>query len=257
MKAVKKTIPMFYAIIILLPAIISATHAAEKDLNLPSEPVRIEVFDGVESYFLTKLLDVPEGYDVTNGTYLGWCIDTRTEMVRSPATHPARLYSSLNPPGELANKEWNMVNYILNNKPENVTVQDVQQAIWYFVNIDGNYTPTSQTAWQIINDALQYGGGFTPENGQVVAVICYPINLLPQPSGVQISIIEVEIKPAQESQPETSPEDGAQTKQPIEAWMLALIPIILVIVTLLFAVIIRRRKGSRQGKASSSPQEQP
>lgn len=49
MKAVKKTIPMFYAIIILLPAIISATHAAEKDLNLPSEPVRIEVFDGVKA----------------------------------------------------------------------------------------------------------------------------------------------------------------------------------------------------------------
>jgi len=251
MEAARKSLlPVFVTVMLLLP-IVSVAYATENDLNLPTMPVRIEVFDGVESYFLTKLMDVPEGYDVTNGTYLGWCIDTRAEMARSPATHSVILYSSLNPPGELANEEWDMVNYILNHKSENATAKDIQEAIWYFINIDGNYTPTSQAAWQIVNDALQNGRGFTPESGQVAAVICYPINLLVQPSEVQISIIEVEIKPAQEPQPEPSPDSGEQTKQPIEAWILALIITVLVIITLLSIIVIRKRKGSRQGKASS------
>jgi len=188
--AQKSLLPVFATVLLLLP-MVGVAYATENDLNLPTMPVRIEVFDGVESYFLTKLMDVPEGYDVTNGTYLGWCIDTRAEMARSPATHSVFLYSSFNPPGELANKEWDMVNYILNHKSESATAEDIQEAIWYFINIDGNYTPTSPTAWEIINDALQNGEGFIPEYGQTVAVICYPTVLLPSPLEVQISIIEV------------------------------------------------------------------
>lgn len=191
MEAIKRSLLIAFTIVVLLPAIVIVAYATENDLNLPSTPVRIEVFDGAESYFLTKLIDVPEGYDVTNGTYLGWCVDTRAEMTRSPATHSVFLYSSFNPPGELANEEWDMVNYILNHKPETATAEDIQQAIWYFVNIDGNYTPTSETALGIINDALENGEGYIPQYGQIVAVICYPTVLLPYPSEVQISIIEV------------------------------------------------------------------
>jgi len=190
METAKKSLAIIFAIVTALLLVhISIANATENDLNLPPIPVRIEVFDGVESYFLTKLMDIPEGYDVTNGTYLGWCIDTRAEMTRSPETHSVYLYSSFNPPGELANEEWDMVNYILNHKRGNAT--DIQQAIWYFINIDGNYTPTSQVAWDIINDALENGEGFVPSYGEIVAIICYPTVLLPYPSEVQISIIEV------------------------------------------------------------------
>jgi hypothetical protein len=179
----------FLAFITLAVNVIGVVYATDADLNLPSTLITIEVFDGTESYFITKLMDVPQGYDVSNETYLGWCIDTRAEMTRSPATHSVYLYSSFNPPGELANESWDMVNYILNHKRGNAT--DIQQAIWYFINIDGNYTPTSQVAWDIINDALENGEGFVPGYGEIVTVICYPTVLLPYPSEVQISIIEV------------------------------------------------------------------
>jgi hypothetical protein len=189
-KASQKSFTIGFLIIMALSlTLVNNVAAVDTDLNLPSTPVRIEVFNGTESYFETKLMDVPSGYDVTNGTYPGWCIDTRTEMARSPATHSVFLYSSFNPPGELANEEWDKVNYILNHKQGNAT--DIQQAIWYFINIDGNYTPTSQTAWNIINDALANGEGYIPAYSQKVAVICYPTVLLPTPSEVQISIIEV------------------------------------------------------------------
>jgi hypothetical protein len=164
--------------------------AAETDLNLPSDPVMMEVFNGTVSYFETHLMDVPPGYDVTNTTYLGWCIDTRTPLQRGQPIQ-VYLYSSLNPPVGLQNEKWDMVNYILNHK-QGKEKMDIQEAIWYFIDIDGGYTPpqTSQGAWDLINDAIANGGGFIPEHGQPVAVICYPTPLFPQE--VQISIIEVQ-----------------------------------------------------------------
>jgi len=159
-------------------------------VNLPSNFVRIEVSDGTQSYFDITLSEVPSGYDATNATYRGWCVDVRTEMVRSPATHAVFLYSSMSPPGELANEEWDLINYILNHKQG--SVQDIQQAIWYFMHMDGEYNPSSTVAWTIINDTLENGDGFIPGPGQVAAVVCYPTILFPNQLNVQISIIEVE-----------------------------------------------------------------
>jgi hypothetical protein len=178
--------------------------SAQTDLNLPPTdmPVRIEVFNGTQSYFRIKLMDIPAGYDVTNGTYLGWCIDTRAEMPRSPQTPYVFLYSSLNPPGELADEEWDMVNYILNHKKGEAN--DIQQAIWYFINLDASYTPTSQVAWQLINEAESSGVDFVPEPGQIASVICYPRYLM-NPYEVQISIIEVLIPGGSPATPSPTP----------------------------------------------------
>ena len=173
--------------IISLTPFAKVALATDAELKLPTTPVRIEVFNGTESYFVTKLLDVPPGYDVTNGTYLGWCIDTRAEMTRSPATHQVRLYSSLNPPEGLQDEKWDMVNYILNHKRG--TAMDIQEAIWYFIHMNSEYTPQSPVAWEIINDALTNGSGFVPDYGQELAIICYPLYMLP--AEVQISIIEI------------------------------------------------------------------
>jgi hypothetical protein len=174
---------------VLSPILVNHIVAASSELNLPSTLVWIEVSDGTESYFNTKLSNVPSGYDVTNGTYLGWCVDVRTEMARSPATHAVILYSTGNPPGELTNEKWDMVNYILNHKQG--TAQDIQEAIWYFIHMDGNYSPTSSVAWAIINDALVNGDGFVPSHEQAIAIICYPVILFPNEPSVQISIIEI------------------------------------------------------------------
>jgi hypothetical protein len=135
------------------------------------------------------LSDIATGYDVANGTYPGWCVDIRNEMQRSPATHEVSLYSSVNAPGNLSSERWDMVNYVLNHKQGSAT--DIQQAVWYFVHLDGNYTPTTPTAHVIINDALAHGTGFVPAYGQAVAIICYPSILFPSQPAFQISIIEI------------------------------------------------------------------
>jgi hypothetical protein len=184
-------------VLLVLPVLMVSVVAAE-DLNLPSTMVTIEVSDGVESYFDTLLCNVPSGFDVENGTCAGWCVDVRTPMARSPAKHEILLYSSINPPGELAAEKWDMVNYILNHKQGNA--QDVQQAIWYFVHMDGGYTPTRTVAWAIVNDTLANGEGFMPVYGEAVGVICYPAIMFPSEE-VQISIIEVTCPVIPELQP--------------------------------------------------------
>jgi hypothetical protein len=189
----KRNLAICVVILLMLsPILVSHVVATDDGLNLPSTLVRIEASDGTESYFNTTLSDVPSGYDVTNGTYLGWCVDTTAGMGRSPATHEVELYSSINPPGTLATEKWDMVNYILNHKQG--TMDDIQQAIWYFINMlgtSGNYTPTNTVAWTIVNDALANGTGFVPGYGQTIAVICFPQALLPEPTSVQITIIEI------------------------------------------------------------------
>jgi hypothetical protein len=186
----KRNLAIGFAILVAFSLIlVNHTAATDGGLNLPSTPVIIEVSSGTASFFNTTLSDVPLGYDVTNGTYLGWCIDTSTNMALSPATHEVTLYSSLNPPATLTTEKWDMVNYILNHKQG--VVQDIQQAIWYFADIGGNYTPTSPVAWSIVNDALANGAGFVPSAGQITAVICFPETMLPGSHSVQISIIEV------------------------------------------------------------------
>ncbi len=184
-----KDILIFVAVSVILAA---PAYAIDGALDLPSTIVRIEVSYGTQSYFDTVLSEVPTGYDVTNATYRGWCVDVRTEMALSPATHAVFLYSSTSPPGELANEAWDLINYVLNHKQGSVL--DVQQAIWYFMYIDGDgeYVPSSTVAWMIVNDTLENGSGFIPGPDQVTAVICYPTILFPNQPDVQISIIEVE-----------------------------------------------------------------
>ena len=168
---------------------IKHVDATPSGLNLPLNMVKIEVFNGTDTYFATILSNVPEEYDVANGTYSGWCVDRTAEMARSPAVHEVRLYASTDPPGELAFQNWDMVNYILNHKQG--SAMDIQQAIWHFIDIVGNYSTTSDTAVAIINDALANGGGFVPGIGQLIAIICLPMMLLPRTTSIQTSIIEL------------------------------------------------------------------
>ena len=180
------------ALIVLIaftPILVSRVAGAGNELNLPTTPVMIEVFNGTTDYFNTQLSNITTGYDVANGTYPGWCVDTRTEMPRSPATHEVSLYSSVNAPGNLSSERWDMVNYVLNHKRGNKT--DIQQALWYFVHFDANYTVTTPTAQTIVNDALANGTGFVPAYGQTIAIICYPSILFPSQPAFQISIIEI------------------------------------------------------------------
>ena len=191
--ATKRNLAVGFAILAALSLVlVNPPVNAQSVVTLPSTFVRMEVSNGTVSFFNTTLSNVPSGYAVTNGTYLGWCVDRTAEMTRSPAMHTVRLYSSISAPGQLANEKWDMVNYILNHKQG--TAWDIQQAIWYFINLAGGYSPTGTTAWAIVNDALANGTGFIPQYGQAIAIICFPVVLLPQPTSVQVSIIEVNVR---------------------------------------------------------------
>ncbi|MCJ7424824.1 hypothetical protein MUP01_11250 [Candidatus Bathyarchaeota archaeon] len=220
----KRNLAICIVILLMLsPILVSRAVATDDGLNLPSTPIQIEASNGTESYLSTSLSDVPSGYDVMNGTYLGWCVDKTAEMGRSPATHEVELYSSINPPGTLESEKWGMVNYILNHKQG--TMDDIQQAIWYFINMlgtSGNFTPTSTVAMVIVNDTLANGTGFVPENGQTIAVICFPMVLIPEPVGVQITIIEV-------------------ANKVIPEFPSSAIPLLFLVITLSMVIIHRRR----------------
>ena len=212
-------------IVIVTVSLILVGHvdAADCGLNLPSTPVTIEVWNGTESYYETLLSNVPSGYDVTNRTYLGWCVDRRCVMPRSPATHQVTLFSSCNPPSDLAGQKWDMVNYVLNHRQG--VAEDVQQALWYFVNLVGNYSPSSPTAWSMINDANLNGEGFVPETGQVIAVICYTTD-----PKTQITIVEVDNPP------------------PIPEFQSFLVLSPFMIATLLAVIVYRRKRVSTESR---------
>ena len=178
------TIAMLSLIAVMVVVIVPVKPVSADGLvlRLPTNLVTIEVFDGGESYFNTLLWGVSPGYDVSNGYHVGWCVDRRFTIARKiPIV--ATLYSTQNPPLFLEDQRWDMVNYILNHKQGEMT--DVQEAIWHFVNFVGNYTPTTVSAKEMVNDANLHGAGFVPRTGQVVAVICYPAY------GTQITLIEV------------------------------------------------------------------
>lgn len=190
----RKALPIIAVIIISSAVMFNYTTAAYDLLNIPKGyPIILEASDGTQSYFLTKLSNVPPYYDVTNGVYAGWCVDTRTELARSPANHTVLLYSSLNPselPAELAKQKWDMVNYILNHKPAGAQARDIQEAIWYFINLDHGYSPKSNVAKALVAETEANGANYVPTLGQIAAVIAVPV----YPSvDVQVSIIEVAI----------------------------------------------------------------
>ncbi len=154
-------------------------------VTLPAGDITAQVIPDNEGYFDITLNDVPEGYDVENGSYLGWCIEYGTSVNDTP--HPMYLHSSYCPPPILDHENWSMVNYVLNNKQGDYW--DIQLAIWHFINFGPWLSPTPTPIGQaMIDDALINGNGFIPGINDVVAVICDPVV---RSQGFQYTIIEV------------------------------------------------------------------
>jgi len=166
-------------------ATISSAYANGPSINLPTEPVSMHVTWPVSNcYYNVTLRDVPSGYHVSNGEYLGWCIDTDHYIYRN-TVYNATMYSSYDQNNPYYNQcpyeNWTKINYILNHK--RCTINDVQQAIWYF--IPGGYAPSTEEAWAMIRDAEENGTNFIPGPGQIMAVVLWIDN------NTQASIIEV------------------------------------------------------------------
>jgi hypothetical protein len=122
------------------------------------------------SFLTVQLFNITGTYSVSNGTYLGWCIDDPDSFVfEVPATKP--LTSSYDPAASTLYPlvPWAKVNYILNHKQG--TFEDVQEAIWnlIFPSNPGHFAVT--TAVTNMVTAANANGNFIPGPGGVVAVI--------------------------------------------------------------------------------------
>jgi hypothetical protein len=188
-KNTSRNLVAIIAVIMAILIIAAPVGAATASLNLPSSLVNVIVQNDTSSYFLTTLSNVPSGFDVTNSTYAGWCIDHSVTMTRNE-TYEAQLYSSLNPPsGNFSSVRWDLVNYILNHKKGDSN--ETQNSIWFFVNNSASYTHNLDTVENAtVEDALANGTGFIPSPGQSAAVIVYPQVILPGSGPFQDSIIE-------------------------------------------------------------------
>jgi hypothetical protein len=150
--------------------------ASEPMVRLPTQLVTMRAVDGTESYFEMTLSDIRPGYDVTNGSYLGWCVQTDTSMTRR-VNHTVLLYSSYDPamPVYFQSSNWDKVNYVINHK--NGSRESIQNAIWYFVC---NYSyPSNDTQAQAMIAAANAADNishFIPQAGETIAILVDIIN---------------------------------------------------------------------------------
>ena len=216
-------------VIVLSCIMIASVFAAAWSPVLPTSSVTIEIVNLTyhEYPFSIELSDVDSGFDVSNNSYVGWCVDAQHNSDRG-VKHDFMLYSSYDVDAPLPAEEWDMINYILNNKLG--TGADVQAAIWYFVNARNYYWPTSgftpstETETMIAN-ALDEGEGYTPSEGDYFAVVAIPTeNELLQKMVIEIVVPgggepeptatpspQTTSSPEPSSEPQTTPESSPQT----------------------------------------------
>jgi len=178
MKYARKSISIL--IVLMLSSILVTTAFAA----YPIPDVTMYVVDGTDSYFLITLSGIPAGEDIYDGDYLGWCIDRNHLMPREDSLTVV-LYSSLDPPGSLLGKEWDKVNYLLNNK-DSYSVDDIQHAIWHYTGW-WNYENLSPSVQAIVDEVDANGDGYIPGPCDVLAVICLP----EEQAEAQMAIVEL------------------------------------------------------------------
>ena len=172
---------------------------------LPSGTVTLEITNKTPWTFpwMVALSGVGSGFNVSDGTYTGWCVDTEYGIDRTQ-TYLVNLYSSYSPPAGFEGVDWNRINYVLNNKDAG-TADDIQAVLWYIVSGDWltdaawGYTHTAE-ADAILADAQANGAAYEPGANDILAVICLPVD--PDGEGpetrAQMLVIEVPIPPPEE-----------------------------------------------------------
>lgn len=136
--------------------------------NLPSSLVTVTVNTGPSSYPLSIILsDVPNGFDVHNQAYIGYCAALLTG-IEPYVPYSAMLYSSLD-----LGVPWDKINWVINQPGQDPW--DVQAAIWLLMGftpseilVYGGFSP-SAPALSLAANAV---AGFTPSAGQKVVVFC-------------------------------------------------------------------------------------
>ena len=166
-------------------------------VNLPEYLVTMiaeERPSGWPAFFRNTLSGITGDYDVSDGTYEGWCVEYGKPIPNNTPLSVS-LFSSYCPPPHLDYPDaWHNINYILNHKQGDRW--DIQYAIWEFLNLgpwqSGVYYNPTQTALDIVADANANSESWIPVPGDVIAVICDP----PRPGGInafQYTFIEIPV----------------------------------------------------------------
>jgi PKD repeat protein len=137
-------------------------------IRLPTELVTMRAVSSHASYFEITLSDIPMGFDITNGSYPGWCVQKNIQMTQG-VSHTVLLFSSYDPlmPEGFRSENWDKINYVLNHKHGGC--QSIQDAIWYYTNL--SQYPADSDAQLMIAEAEAQGAGFVPHQGQQIAIL--------------------------------------------------------------------------------------
>jgi|GEM_PF-2637150 len=160
-------------------------YSMAPEFRVPEGDILTYLSYGTSSTYVTTFYDCPVGYDVSpNMPYLGWCVDL-AHVIQPNKMHTMQLFSSLDRdlPEDLADADWDMVNYVINHKQGNRGA--VQSAIWYFVG--GGAYPENADAVAMVEDALANGEGFSPAPYESLMVIVHPEEPT-QTTGVEVEV---------------------------------------------------------------------
>lgn len=150
---------------------------------LPDGPIGLVVYGGQNSYMDSYLINVPQGLDISNLRYNGWCVD-KAHDIYAGVYYTVNVYSSYDSQHLVDYKKsdhWDEVNYIINHKQGDN--EDVQEAIWYFIG--GGDLPVTPLGQAMVNDALVNGEGFVPTLDETLVLVVDAGN------DVQLTIIEL------------------------------------------------------------------
>lgn len=198
MKRVRFVVFSAAAVLVMAAGIVFAMGI----LSLPPDPVTVSHGlwnGGDDSTINIELIGVPNGYDVMNGIYPGWCIEDNYQpdysgpgVVLLDSTDTEELvcgeFGEYSYPGY----PWDKVNYLLNNK--NGSIEDIQAAMWDLTGTYGGTFPITTEAQAMIDDANDNGSGFLPTDGQIAAVVLC-VDGDSGPRSYQDTLIEVPTPP--------------------------------------------------------------
>ena len=145
------------------------------NVNLPKGPITLRVkHQGTQSYFDSTLKDVPPGYDISNGNYIGWCGHKTKNIQTNYDYNNTHLYSMYNTsmPSNLWHQNWSKVNYILNNKHPSADWWQIQYAIWYL--LDFGDSGLNSYGWSMIENASLYGDSYCPTYFDIIGILADP-----------------------------------------------------------------------------------
>lgn len=176
---------VLYAVLAMLCVATIASAYDPLGLDLPTSAVTLKVpgLAGPSAQIYITLSNVPAGFDVTNGQYLGWCADPNHDIWYPNVPYSARLYSSYDDSLPVASSgNWPEINYVVNKFRKGgfssvcattVTDDEIQTVIWSYLgyaNVYGTPNPACMAAIKA-DVTANNGGSFVPTSGDVVGLV--------------------------------------------------------------------------------------